>query len=86
MADVLDAARRWLPGRRGFSPTPTGPSDNPVMNDRLRGLDRVKQLADFVGRHAERRFGSAKALGIDAARCWFDGSFAFGAETARDIA
>lgn len=85
MADVLDASHRWLPGRRGFCPTPTGPADDPVMNDRRRGSDRVEQLADFVGRHAERRFGSAKAVGVDAAG-WFDGSFAFDAETARDIA
>lgn len=81
----LDEARRWLPGRRGFRPTPTGPSDDPVMTDRLRGFDRMEQLTDFVGRHAVRRLGSAEVLGADAAG-WLDGSYTFDAGTARDIA
>jgi hypothetical protein len=81
----IDEARRWLPGRRGFSPTPTGPSDDPIMNDRLRGFDRMEQLSDFVSRHATRRLGSAEALGEDAAG-WLDGSYAFDTAMARGVA
>ena len=81
----LDEARRWLPGRRGFRPTPTGPSDDPVLNERLRGFDRMEQLTDFVGRHAARRLGSAEALGAEAAG-WLDGSYAFDAEAACCVA
>ena len=81
----LEEARRWLPGRRGFRPTPTGPSDDPVLNERLRGFDRMEQLTDFISRHAVRRQGSAEALGADAA-AWLDGSYTFDAAAARDIA
>lgn len=81
----LDEARRWLPGRRGYRPTPTGPSDDPILNERLRGFDRMEQLADFVKRHAERRLGSAEALGTEAVG-WLDGSYTFDAAAARDIA
>lgn len=81
----LDEARRWLPGRRGFRPTPTGPSDDPVMNERLRGFDRMEQLTDFVARHAARRSGSDEALGVDAAS-WLAGSYVFDAVAARRIA
>ncbi len=81
----LEEARRWLPGRRGFRPTPTGPSDDPVLNERLRGFDRMEQLTDFVSRHAARRLGSAEALGADAT-AWLDGSYTFDAAAARNIA
>ncbi|WP_299842684.1 hypothetical protein [uncultured Jannaschia sp.] len=81
----LDEARRWLPGRRGFRPTPTGPSDDPVMTERLRGFDRMEQLTDLVGRHAARRLGSAEALGTDAAG-WLDGSYTFDTTAACRVA
>ena len=81
----LDEARRWLPGRRGFRPTPTGPSDDPVLNERLRAFDRMEQLSDFVARHAARRLGSTEALGEDAAG-WLDGSYTFDASTAHSVA
>lgn len=81
----LDEARRWLPGRRGFQPTPTGPSDDPVMNERLRAFDRMEQLTDFIGRHATRRLDSTEALGAKAA-AWLDGSYTFDAAAARNIA
>ncbi|WP_394155818.1 hypothetical protein [Loktanella salsilacus] len=81
----IDEARRWLPGRRGFSPTPTGPSDDPIMNDRLRGFDRMEQLSDFIGRHAVRRLGSVEALGVEAAG-WLDGSYTFDTSAAHVVA
>lgn len=81
----LDEARRWLPGRRGFRPTPTGPSDDPVMNERLRAFARMEQFTDFVARHATRRLGSAEALGPDAAG-WLDGSYIFDAAAAGRVA
>ena len=82
---ALDEARRWLPGRRGFRPTPLNSYDDPVMNDRLRGFDRMEQLSDFVSRHATRRLGSAEQLGADATS-WLDGSYTFDSAAARDIA
>lgn len=81
----LDEARRWLPGRRGFRPTPTGPSDDPVMNERLRAFDRMEQLTDFVARHAARRLGSTETLGVDATD-WIDGSYTFDTANACQIA
>ncbi|EEX14487.1 hypothetical protein CSE45_0879 [Citreicella sp. SE45] len=81
----LEEARRWLPGRRGFRPTPTGPSDDPVMNERLRAFDRMEQLTDFVARHAARRPGSDQALGPNAT-AWFDGSYVFDPDAAHRIA
>lgn len=81
----VDEARRWLPGRRGYLPTPTGPSDDPIMNERLRGFDRMEQLTDFISRHAARRIGSTEALGA-AAAAWLDGSYTFDAAFARHIA
>ena len=79
----VDEARRWLAGRRGFRPTPKGPSDDPILNERLRGFERMAQLADFIERHAVRTHGSpdalADALGwsADELARWTDGTFAF---------
>lgn len=81
----LDEARRWLPGRRGFHPTPTGPSDDPIMNERLRAFDRMEQLTDFISRHATRRLGSTEALGAEAG-AWLDGNYTFETSVARDVA
>ncbi len=82
---ALDEARRWLSGRRGFRATPTGPSDDPVMNERLRGFDRMEQLTDFVSRHAVRRLGATEALGEDAAG-WIDGGYVFDVAAAHRVA
>lgn len=82
---LMTEARRWLPGRRGFRPTPTCYTDDPVLNDRLRGFDRMEQLNDFVSRHAARRLISTEALGGDAAG-WLDGSYVFDAYAAREMA
>ena len=79
----VDEARRWLVGRRGFRPTPKGPSDDPILNERLRGFERMAQLADFIERHAVRTHGSpdtlAGALGwsADELTQWTDGTFTF---------
>lgn len=81
----LDEARRWLPGRRGFIPTPTGPSDDPIMNERLRAFDRMEQLTDFISRHAVRRLGSAEALRAEAG-AWLEGSYTFDATAASNVA
>lgn len=80
----LDEARRWLPGRRGFNATPTGPSDDPVMNERLRAFDRMEQLTDFISRHATRRLGSPDALEVN--HGWLDGTYLFDLTMARNVA
>ena len=84
----VDEARRWLAGRRGFRPTPKEPSDDPILNERLRGFERMAQLADFIERHAVRTHGSPDALadGLgwpmdELARCG-EGTFAFDPERA----
>ncbi|UWR34941.1 hypothetical protein K3759_07575 [Sulfitobacter sp. W027] len=80
----LDEARRWLPGRRGFNATPTGPSDDLVMNERLRAFDRMEQLTDFISRHATRRLGSPDALEVN--HGWLDGTYLFDPTMARNVA
>ena len=81
----LDEARRWLAGRRGFRPTPAGPSDDPLMNERLRAFDRMEQLTDFIARHAARRPGAREAMGEEAAN-WLDGRYTFDAAAAARVA
>ncbi|AXI45518.1 hypothetical protein C1J03_05395 [Sulfitobacter sp. SK012] len=79
----IDEARRWLSGRRGFVPTPTGPKDDPILNERLRAFERMEQLTDFIDRHAHRLHGDLSGLlatlGWSAERItpWCDGTFAF---------
>lgn len=85
----VDEARRWLSGRRGFVRTPSGPTNDPILNERLRMFERMEQLTDFIDRHAQRVFGSfrelVRAVGLeDEARAatWLDGTYQFDRETA----
>ena len=80
----LDEARRWLPGRRGFTATPTGPSDDPVMNERLRTFERMEQLTDFINRHATRQLGFPNVPEVNSG--WLDGTYAFDPSAARNVA
>lgn len=80
----VDEARRWLAGRRGFIPTPSGTADDPILNERLRSFERMEQLTDFIARHALRVFGGFPQL-VDAlgwadeaeANTWLDGTYRF---------
>lgn len=92
VAIALDEARRWLSGRRGFTPTPSRPSEDPMMNERLRQLDRIEYFADFMTRHVRRAFGSkeaaAQTLGweLGEIEAWCDGSFVFDGSHAASLA
>ena len=87
----IDEARRWLAGRRGFVPTPTGPTDDPILNERLRMYDRMEQLTDFIDRHARRLHGGIDGLVVElgwshaATKTWCNGTFTFDQAMAQQL-
>lgn len=88
----VDEARRWLAGRRGFHPTPTGSNDDPILNERLRTFERMEQLTDFIERRAARRYGDFAKLvetmqwDMSQVMAWRDGSYRFDADEATVLA
>ena len=88
---VIDEARRWLSGRRGFCSTPVGMGDDPILNERLRAFDRMEQLTDFIARHSLRLHGGlAKLADVlnwheSEVKAWASGTYQFDAAHAEAL-
>jgi hypothetical protein len=90
VAVEFSEAKRWLSGRRGFTPWPDRPVDDLFLTRALRDAETPKafgrlihQAADFQPPEqlTEKVGWTAKEIQV-----WFDGTFAFDTERARHLA
>lgn len=90
VAVEFDEAKRWLSGRRGFTPWPDRPADDLFLNRAIRDAATPKafgrlihQITDF---QSPDQLAEKTGLTADEVKTWFDGTFAFDTERARQLA
>lgn len=90
VAVEFDEAKRWLSGRRGFIPWPDRPDDDQFLARAIRDAETPKafgrlihQVADFK---APDQLAQKTGLPAEEIKAWFDGTFVFDTERARNLA
>lgn len=90
VAVEFDEAKRWLSGRRGFTPWPDRPGDDLFLSRAIRDAETPKAFGRLI--HQATDFQSPDQLAektgwtADEVKAWFDGTFAFDTERARHLA
>lgn len=87
VAVEFDEAKRWLAGRRSFIPWPERAADDRFLTRAIRDAETPKALGRLIHQVAEFEPADklAEKLGWKV-QPWFDGTFAFDVERAREIA
>jgi hypothetical protein len=90
VAVEFDEAKRWLAGRRGFTPWPDRPVDDLFLTRALRDAETPKAFGRLIHQAADFRPSKQLAEEIgwtdEELNAWFDGMFAFDTERARGLA
>lgn len=90
VAIALDEAKRWLSGRRGFIPWPERAADDRLLTQAIRGAETPKALGRLLHQVAEfqspDKLAAKLGWAAEDVQAWLDGTFAFDAERAREIA
>lgn len=90
VAVEFNEAKRWLSGRRGFTPWPDRPADDIFFARALRDAETPKAFGRLIHQVADFRPPEqlAEKLGwtVDEIKVWFDGTFAFDTDRARQLA
>jgi hypothetical protein len=90
VAVEFDEAKRWLSGRRGFTPWPDRPGDDLFLTRALRDAETPKAFGRLIHQATDFRPPEQLAAKIgwtaDNVKAWFDGTFSFDTELARSLA
>ena len=90
VAVEFDEAKRWLSGRRGFTPWPDRPVDDLFLTRALQDAESPKAFGHLIHQAADFRPSEqlAEEIGwtVEELNAWFGGTFAFDTERARELA
>lgn len=90
VAVEFDEAKRWLSGRRGFTPWPGRPADDLFLTRALRDAESPKALSRLIHQVVDFRppaeFADTIGWTVDQVKAWLDGTFTFDPQRAGHLA